>query len=254
MKGHAVSSIHTKEQEFHDRIFSEGTRAQLDKYYLVTRRSRDHYGNVLEAAGSGKDVLEYGCGTAGFSVRLRQHGARVTSIDISPVAIEQSRRWTHSKDIRDIRFCTMNAETLAFADRSFDLICGTGILHHLNLEQSYAEVARVLRPGGVGAFLEPLGHNPVINFYRKLTPAMRSEDEHPLLMPDLELARKYFGKVDLKFFHLNSLAAVPLRRSPIFEPVLKAFDSVDRALFASVPLLRRWAWITVMRLSEPLKT
>jgi SAM-dependent methyltransferase len=247
-----VSSIHTKEKEFHDRIFADDSRHELDKYYQVTSRSRDYYGAVLHAAaGPGKRALEYGCGTAGFSVELRRGGAQVSSIDISTVAIAQSRQWTQSKNIHDIEFLTMNAESLAFANRSFDLICGTGILHHLNLEQSYAEVARVLRPGGVGAFLEPLGHNPIINMYRKMTPSMRSEDEHPLLAPDLELAKKFFGKVECEFFHLHSLAAVPLRNSALFSPALRAFDAIDRLLFSVIPPLRRWAWITVIRLAEP---
>lgn len=247
-----MPSIHTKEQEFHDRIFAENTRQDLDKYYDVTQRSRDFYGAVLhKAAGPGKRALEFGCGTAGFSVALRQGGAAVTSIDISPVAIVQSRDWTYSKNVRDIRFCTMNAESLAFAGKSFDLVCGTGILHHLQLEQTYAEIARVLRPNGVGAFLEPLGHNPIINLYRKMTPSMRSEDEHPLLMPDLELAKKFFGTVKCEFFHLHSLAAVPLRKSALFSPALRTFDALDKLVFAAVPPLRRWAWITVISLAEP---
>jgi ubiquinone/menaquinone biosynthesis C-methylase UbiE len=250
-----VSSIHTKEKEFHDRIFAEDTRQELDKYYQVTERSREHYRAALHAAsGPGKRVLEYGCGTAGFSVELRQRGSQVSSIDISSVAILQSREWTYSKSIRDIEFCTMNAESLAFSNGSFDLICGTGILHHLDLEKSYSEVARVLRPGGAGVFLEPLGHNPVINLYRSMTPDMRSEDEHPLLMPDLELAKKYFGKVDCEFFHLHSLAAVPLRKSALFSPALRTFDAIDKVLFAAIPPLRRWAWITVIRLAEPKKS
>lgn len=247
-----MSSIHSKEREFHDRIFAEDSRQELAKYYEISGRSRNHYRSVLHAAsGPGKRVLEYGCGTAGFSVELRRRGSQVNSIDISPVAIAQSRAWMHTKDICDIGFSTMNAECLAFADHTFDLICGTGILHHLDLERSYAEVARALRPDGVGAFLEPLGHNPIINLYRNRTPDMRSEDEHPLLMPDLHLARRFFGKVEYEFFHLHSLAAVPLRNSPLFTPALRLFDTLDKLVFAVVPPLRKWAWITVIRLAEP---
>lgn len=38
-------------------------------------------------------------------------------------------------------------------------------------------------------FSEPLGHNPIINWYRNRTPEMRTEDEHPLLIKDIEFAK-----------------------------------------------------------------
>jgi ubiquinone/menaquinone biosynthesis C-methylase UbiE len=64
----------------------------------------------------------------------------------------------------------MNAEATTFPDNSFDLICGSSILHHLNLDKACAEIRRILRPDGGAVFIEPLGHNPLINMFRKLTP------------------------------------------------------------------------------------
>ena len=49
----------------------------------------------------------------------------------------------------------------------FDIIYGTGILHHLNLKACLDEIERILKPGGKFVFIEPLGTNPVINLYRK---------------------------------------------------------------------------------------
>jgi hypothetical protein len=48
-----------------------------------------------------------------------------------------------------------------------------------DLSLACSEIARVLRPGGPAIFVEPLGHNPLINAYRKRTPALRTVDEHP---------------------------------------------------------------------------
>ena len=48
--------------------------------------------------------------------------------------------------------CT-DAESLPFADQSFDLVFGHAILHHIpNLGRAFAEFHRVLRPGGTIAF------------------------------------------------------------------------------------------------------
>ena len=197
-------------------------------------------------------MLEYGCGTAGFSVPMSRLGSAVTAIDISPVAVRMTREWAFGTGARSITFCNMNAETLAFGDAAFDVVCGTGILHHLDLDKSVSELARVLKPDGKAVFLEPLGHNPLINLYRRRTPNMRTEDEHPLLMSDLRLARKYFGAVETRYFHLHSLLAVPFRDGRLFSPLLSCLDAADRLLFA-LPFMGRFAWTAVIAMSEPLK-
>jgi SAM-dependent methyltransferase len=53
----------------------------------------------------------------------------------------------------DVRTARADAESLPFADSSFDLVLGHAVLHHLpNLRQAFAEFHRVLRPGGRIAF------------------------------------------------------------------------------------------------------
>ena len=37
-------------------------------------------------------------------------------------------------------------------------------------------------PGGLAVFMEPLGRNPLINRYRRLTLTLRTVDEYPLMM------------------------------------------------------------------------
>src|SRR3546814_15436315 len=77
-------------------------------------------------------------------------------------------------------FSVDNAEQTSFPDASFDRIGGSGILHHLDLDSAYAEIARLLKPGGRAVFLEPLGHNPLYHAYRDRPPPMRTENENPL--------------------------------------------------------------------------
>src|SRR3546814_1101008 len=78
----------------------------------------------------------------------------------------------------------MNAEAMTFPDDSFDLVFGSGIIHHLDIDRAFGEIARVLRPGGRAVFIEPLGLNPAIELYRRFTPSARTPDEHPLLRRD----------------------------------------------------------------------
>lgn len=238
-----------REAAFHDKRFAEDTRAEADKFYAVTEPSAAYYhARILETV-EGLRVLEYGCGTGSAAFDVAARGGHATGIDISPLAIELAREHARERGVDDrTRFEVMNAEALAFPDASFDRVCGSGVLHHLDLDRAYAEIARVLRPGGRAAFYEPLGHNPLINSYRRRTPHLRTEDEHPLLRRDLERARAHFTRVDTHHFHLTALAAVPLRDTALFRPAARLLGSLDRALLTRGSPLRDQAWMVVLEL------
>ena len=145
----------------------------------------------------------------------------------------------------------MNAEDMSFEDNYFDVIYGTGILHHLDLAKSYESIARKLKKGGTGIFIEPLGHNPLINGFRNKTPDIRTEDEHPLLMPDFKLAKKYFGKVEVQYFYLTTLG-VPIlfkKKQPKF--LIDFCNTIDKGIFALLPFMRKHAWQVVVKFSDP---
>ena len=94
--------------------------------------------------------LEIGAGTGYFSLNLLQAGVvgEATCTDISPgmVATLGSNAQRLGLQVRTAR---ADAESLPFADSSFDLVLGHAVLHHLpNLRRAFAEFHRVLRPGG----------------------------------------------------------------------------------------------------------
>ena len=238
-----------REAAFHDERFADDTRAATDKFYAITKESFGWYRERALGDLGGKAFLEYGCGPGSIAFDAATQGAKAVGIDISPVAVEQANaRATGTGN--GARFEVRNAEASGYADASFDRIAGSGILHHLDLDRAYRELARLLRPGGRGVFLEPLGHNPLINAYRKRTPQMRTEDEHPLLRADFDLANRYFASVRTRFFHLSSLAAVPLRGRPGFGALLAALSGIDRLLLASASPLRWNAWMAVVELER----
>ena len=65
------------------------------------------------------------------------------------------------------------------------------MLHHLDLSKCMLELNRLLRINGSIVFMEPLGTNPLINLYRKLTPNSRTADEHPLTPKDFYFIKTY---------------------------------------------------------------
>lgn len=249
-----------REQEFHDARIEEAdtARQKVDKYYVLMQRARDEYTQMAIAYGRDHDLLDYGCFNGDAAFVWSSEGARTTGIDISPAAVDIARKRAAERkhtmeQERDVRFEVMNAEEMDFPSGSFDVAAGTGILHHLDLHRGAAELARVLRADGHALFIEPMGHNPAINLYRKLTPGLRSEDEHPLRMRDLDVFAQYFHSVDVRFYNLFTFLSLPLRGGALFKPVNGFLHAIDRALFTLLPFTRRYAWLTLIHLSNPRK-
>ena len=241
------------ERLFHNTTFSENTITSTTKYYSITACSLDHYYNTLLTKCRAKQVLEYGCGTGSAAFKLAANQAFITGIDISDLAIEKARQETQEHGLK-ATYVRMNAEETTFESGRFDLICGTGILHHLNLASAYPELSRILRPDGLAIFIEPMGHNPLINLYRRLTPSIRTEDEHPLLMRDVSKASAYFANIKATYYHLFTLAAVPFRKLPFFNGLVKTLTAFDDRLFRWMPWAGRYAWMVVLEFSGPLKS
>ena len=182
------------------------------KYYVVRKGLRKRYNSILSQLCNKKKVLEYGCGSGTGSKRLLNFGAILTGIDISSEGIQAAK-----KSEPNAEYLIMNAEQTEFKDESFDVIVGLGIIHHLDLNKAYNEIFRILKKNGHAVFEEPLGHNPFINFYRALTPSMRTSSEHPLKQKDIALLKKYFHSVHVEYFSLVTILSVPFRNTRFFE-------------------------------------
>lgn len=242
------------EKEFHDDVFGgkDTSRDTARKFYSVMGKPRACYFDRVLPLSRGKRLLEYGCGAGGHSVFFAQNSAMVTGIDISPEGIRRATEYARNNNV-DVDYRVMNAENLKFEDRYFSVIVGNSILHHLDILKSLSELSRVLSDDGHAVFVEPLGHNFLINLYRKITPSMRTSDEHPLRMKDIRLAKNYFGSVDARFFNLFALFAIPLRKTRFFPFLVNILSEIDNWLFSAFPFLQKYAWIVVLDLSRPLK-
>lgn len=242
------------EAAFHDAAFGAGGRQEVAKFYSVARRSDEHYRARVMALVRGKRVLEYGCGPGSSAFDICRTATSVVGIDISQVGIDQATMKAKELGLTNADFRVMDAENLQFPDRSLDVVVGSGILHHLDIPQAFREVTRVLTPGGTAIFLEPLGHNPLINWYRGRTPHLRTIDEHPLRVRDIALAEHLFSTVRARYFHLFALGLVPLSNSRIFEPLYSAAERLDGVLWTLIPPARRLAWCVVIECTDRRST
>lgn len=252
------------EIEFHNQLRGEELKkdpliyeyyTSNERFYSVDRANREYCEQWLREQSTNKRVLDYCCGEGDYSLAAARFGAQVVGIDISDVCIEVSRERARGEGLEQkTSFLVMDAETLGFEDNTFDLIICAGVLHHVDLQTANIELARVLKPDGQIICMEALRHNPIIHWYRKRTPHLRTEyeAEHILKMSDVEGTRRSFEKVEVKFFHLATLAAVPFRNLPGFRFLLGLLEAVDSVLLR-LPIIQKQAWMVVFVLSEPKK-
>lgn len=192
----------------------------------------------------GKALLDYGCGMGEESIYFARLGARVTGVDISEVGIESLRRRAAYHHL-SVTALEMRADPTEFANESFDLIHGLGILHHIGIDRGLAEVHRLLRPGGVAVFLEPMGDSPVVESAK--TWLMRharflgtfdevTEHERNLTWREIETASQQFSATQVYPYHL-------LYRLKRFLPIawLPIVRRIDHAALTLAPPLRHYA-------------
>jgi SAM-dependent methyltransferase len=106
-------------------------------------------------------ALEIGAGTGYFTLNLMQEGVigEAVCTDVSPGMLDALRGNAERLGLEP-ETAVCDAAALPFDDASFDLVLGHAVLHHLpELDRSFAEFRRVLRPGGLLLFAgEPSRH------------------------------------------------------------------------------------------------
>lgn len=114
------------------------------------RYQDERVGQLVALCGplAGRRVLDLGCGMGGLVVALRQAGARA-------VGHEPQRAYGAICTLRAARYgltlpmVTAIGEALPFRDGAFDVVTCLDVLEHAeSLDQTLAEIARVLAPGG----------------------------------------------------------------------------------------------------------
>lgn len=142
----------------------------------------------------------------------------------------------------------MDCEKMKFPANTFDVIFDGGTFSSLDLKKVYPELARVLKQGGILIGIETFGHNPFTNLKRKINQITGKRTgwaaSHIFKTGDLKMAKNYFSKIEVKFFHLVSWLAFPFLDLPGGKFLLKFFESIDKILL-KLSLLRKYAFKVV---------
>ncbi|HNP83510.1 MAG TPA: class I SAM-dependent methyltransferase [Nitrospira sp.] len=126
--------------------------------YLAQMRKRYELEPFIESFARFQEtrdmaILEIGVGLGADHQRFAEAGARLTGIDLTDRAVEHTRMRFKLFGLRS-HLQVADAESLPFADESFDSVYSWGVLHHTpNTAQAIDEVWRVLRRGGTAKMM-----------------------------------------------------------------------------------------------------
>ncbi|MCA9423999.1 MAG: methyltransferase domain-containing protein [Candidatus Omnitrophica bacterium] len=142
-------------QDIHVGIYKSETEPIAD----ASHRTVEHLGGKISHLPSGAKVLDIGAAYGGAARHIASaHGFHVTCLNLAEVQNERNREMTAEQGLSDqIRVIDGNFEDLPFEDGEFDAVwCQDSILHSGDRRRVFAEVNRVLKPGGEFIFTDPM--------------------------------------------------------------------------------------------------
>ncbi|HVO42897.1 MAG TPA: class I SAM-dependent methyltransferase [Aggregatilineales bacterium] len=182
-------------------------------------------------------VLDLGCGRGGV---FEQLGAGVSY----PVGCDPDLTSLREHRLPDLPRVQARADALSFRGNTFDLVVCSWLFEHLpDPLKVFAEVKRILAPGGAFIFLTPNGFSPVALLNRTLRPLQRT------LVPRL------YGRAQEDTFPVYYRANSPRQIARLAEKVgfrVEALRKVeDPTYLAFTPLLFRLS-IALARITAPV--
>ena len=144
----------------------------------------------------GKRILDIGCGIGGPALEMaNRHGAEVVGIDLEEPLVQRAQRAAEARGLEGrCRFQVVEPGPLPFEDETFDAVVSSGAVTQTPDKAAlFAEVYRVLRPGGWMSCYEWLGtgHDDSEDMLywielEGLTYEMRTMQEYESLLSDAE--------------------------------------------------------------------
>lgn len=157
----SVSESIRLQAEQHPLVFSD-TWESLKEYclHLIHMKPYQYAAELAED----KSVLDLGCNNGYGANELARSCRQVVGVDVSPSAIADAKQ----RYVADgLTFGVIDGTVLPFQAETFDVVTSFQVIEHLADTRAYlAEIARVLKPGGLAMFTTP-------NARIRLDPGMR---------------------------------------------------------------------------------
>ena len=197
---------------------------------------------------AGKDILEYGCGAARWSIALAQTGARPVGLDLSPTQLAHARRLMAEAGV-DFPLIEASAEAVPLPDASFDIVfCDWGAMTFCDPYLTVPEVSRLLRPGGLFVFSTATPISIIAQDFAAETETDRLHNDyfgmHRLEWPDEVDFQLPYGEW-LRLFRRNGLIVEDLVEPQAPADATSSYRSPEQLAWA-----RRWPMENIWKLRK----
>ena len=260
------SVLNQSEVETQDRVSDEYAGVRYQRASSV-RYHDDTMSQLIELAPPRGSVLDAGCGTGAFLEFLRRNArwdGHYVGIDVSRGMLDHAARrlgLASGDGSALVHLAQADACRLPFADDSFDVVYARALLHHLpDPIAGIREIRRVLKPGGVAAFLDP-NKTIISELPRRLAQRTEHFDDDHKNFRAAELERWVSDSLSVSAVRFFGYVAYPL----LGFPDLIDFDRLrigrlagplirlDR-LLGTIPLVRGFGWGVMIAASKPAAT
>ncbi|CAF1553434.1 unnamed protein product [Rotaria sp. Silwood1] len=219
---------------FHGETFAESI--QRHESYLALRMQLK----------PGDKVLDIGCGVGGPLRRIAYlTGAHITGITISPYQVQRAREIGVPTNCEFIQGDFMK---LPFEDNSFDHVYAIeSVCHAPEKSKCFAEVFRVLKPGGSFVGYDACLTDKYDNQNPEHVETIRTM-EASLALPQLKLTREFVADLESVGFNVEENRIIPEADIPSYQPLDGGDSFFSFNHHRTGPLARRLAhcmiWLT----------
>jgi SAM-dependent methyltransferase len=142
-------------------LVSEGYASEAPQIMLPFTR------HAIELARPSRQahVLDVATGSGMLALELAPHVVRVDAVDFAPKMLEQLDRKRRALGLENVHVRQADGQALPFPDQSFDAAFSMfGLMFFPERERGFAELWRVLRPGGVAVVSSwaPVDQSPLM--------------------------------------------------------------------------------------------
>ncbi len=266
---------HDHEAHTYDAMAHTILQTWSDDAYLVDPlaipfANREHVDYLTDAVNqirplAGKRILEVGAGSGSLAVWLAQQGAEVVGIDVSAGILQVAGKRAELNRVAE-RTTFVHSPIETFDPRAegldhdtYDAIIGNNVVHHFERDEAMASLSRLLAPGAIAVFCEPVLFVPEwirrLRYARpvakRFPPHVHTPDERSLTAADFAIMRHWFRHVQWKPFQVLSRLQNFIELS---DPVWNSLEAIDRRILRAVPAASKVCRMVVVTVGLPRRS